>query len=45
MERPPDEPPPIQAFDPKEATDNGGLSVSGAKKSGRRVIKSRWLSS
>jgi phage terminase large subunit GpA-like protein len=45
MERPPDEPPTIQAFDPFDATDNGGLSVSGAKKSGRRVIKSRWLSS
>ena len=49
MERPPDEPPPIQAFAPKEAThsntDRGGLSDSGAKKSGRRVIKSRWLSS
>ena len=44
MERPPDEPPPIQAFDPDEATQRGGLSVS-ATPSRRRVIKSRWLSS
>lgn len=43
MERPPDEPPPIQAFDPDEATQRGGLSVS-ATPSRRRVIKSRWLS-
>jgi phage terminase large subunit GpA-like protein len=43
MERPPDEPPPIQAFDPDEATQRGGLSVS-ATPPRRRVIKSRWLS-
>jgi phage terminase large subunit GpA-like protein len=43
MERPPDEPPPIQAFDPDEATHSGGLAASGARHSGRRVIKSRWL--
>ena len=43
MERPPDEPPPIQTFDPDEATQRGGLSVS-ATPSRRRVIKSRWLS-
>jgi phage terminase large subunit GpA-like protein len=47
MERPPDEPPPIQAFDSDEATTRdqfgGGLSVS-ATPSRRRVIKSRWLS-
>lgn len=45
MERPPDLPPPIQALDPNKATDPGGLSVSGARPAGRRVIKSRWLSS
>lgn len=47
MERPPDELPPIQAFDPDEATNgnrtSGGLSVS-ATPPRRRVIKSRWLS-
>ncbi|MCG9104058.1 phage terminase large subunit family protein, partial [Laribacter hongkongensis] len=43
MERPPDEPPPIQEFDPDEATHSGGLAASGARHSGRRVIKSRWL--
>lgn len=43
MERPADEPPPIQTFDPDEATQRGGLSVS-APPSRRRVIKSRWLS-
>ncbi len=44
MERPPDEPSPIQAFDFDEATHSGGLAVSGARNAGRRVIKSRWLS-
>ena len=43
MERPPDQPPPIQTFDPEEATQRGGLSVS-ATPPRRRVIKSRWLS-
>ena len=47
MDRPPDEPPPIQPFDPDEATHghrtSGGLSVS-ATPPRRRVIKSRWLS-
>jgi phage terminase large subunit GpA-like protein len=47
MERPPDEPPPIQTFDPDGATNgnrtSGGLSVS-ATPPRRRVIKSRWLS-
>lgn len=43
MERPPDEPPPIQTFDPDEATHSGGLAVSGTRNAGRRVIKSRWL--
>lgn len=44
MERPPDELPPIQAFDLDEATHSGGLAVSGVRNAGRRVIKSRWLS-
>lgn len=44
MERPTDEPSPIQAFDFDEATHSGGLAVSGARNAGRRVIKSRWLS-
>jgi len=39
-------PPPLSLtpIDPDEATHRGGLAVSGAVKSGRRVIKSRWLS-
>ena len=45
IELAPDAPPPMQLFNPSEATDSGGLSVSGVKKSVRRVIKSRWLSS
>lgn len=45
IELPPDEPHSMQIFDPSEATDSGGLSVSGVKKPVRRVIKSRWLSS
>jgi len=40
---PPDEPAPIQVFEPDEATYRGGLSVS-TTASRRRVIKSRWLS-
>ncbi|AZV94400.1 terminase [Bordetella sp. J329] len=44
MERPPDEPPPIQTYDPDKATHSGGLAVSGPRSTGRRVIKSRWLS-
>ncbi len=43
MERPPDEPSPIQSFDSGEATHSGGLAVSGSKNAGRRVIRSRWL--
>ena len=43
MERPPDEPLPIQPFDADEATHSGGLAVSGNRNTGRRVIKSRWL--
>ena len=43
MERPPDEPPPIQTYDPDEATQRGGLAASGTRNAGRRVIKSRWL--
>jgi phage terminase large subunit GpA-like protein len=43
LERPPDEPPPIPALNPDEATRRGGLAVS-ATPSRRRVIKSRWLS-
>ncbi len=41
-----DPPPPIgitQPIETNEATGNGGLAVSGAKKAGRRVIRSRWL--
>ena len=45
IELAPDAPPPMQLFNPSEATDSGGLSVPGVKKSVRRVIKSRWLSS
>ena len=43
IERPPDEPPPIQTFDADEATHSGGLAVSGNRNTGRRVIKSRWM--
>ena len=43
MGRPPDEMPPIQAYHPDEATHSGGLGVSGSRNTGRRVIKSRWL--
>jgi phage terminase large subunit GpA-like protein len=43
MERPPDEPPPIQPFNADEATHSGGFAVSGNRNTGRRVIKSRWL--
>ena len=48
--RPPDEAPPIQPFDNPEATGphpiGGGLAASGSgpSKTGRRVIRSRWLS-
>jgi len=44
VERPPDEPPPNQTLDADEATHSGGLAASGSRHSGRRVIKSRWLS-
>jgi len=51
VERPPDEPPPDpapQVPEPQEATHRGGLAVSGprthdTRATGRRVIKSRWL--
>nr|DAJ92783.1 MAG TPA: terminase large subunit [Caudoviricetes sp.] len=40
---PPDEPPPIHDIELNEATPSGGLAVSGNRNTGRRVIKSRWL--
>src|SRR5574337_865206 len=43
IDRPPENPAPIQALDPHKATDPGGLVASGARTPGRRVIKSRWL--
>jgi len=42
--QPPDPPVALQPLDLEQATHRGGLAVSGAVKSGRRVIKSRWLS-
>ena len=42
MERPPDEPPRIQIIYPDEATQRGGLSVSGNPITWR-VIRSRWF--
>lgn len=41
--RPPDEPSPPQDIDSNEATHSGGLAASGTRNTGRRVIKSRWL--
>jgi phage terminase large subunit GpA-like protein len=41
---PPDDPPPIHDIESNEATQRGGLAVSGNRNTGRRVIKSRWLS-
>lgn len=41
--RPPDAPSPPQDIDTNEATHSGGLVVSGTRNTGRRVIKSRWL--
>jgi phage terminase large subunit GpA-like protein len=44
---PPDEPMPTNERPverPAEATHRGGLGVSGNRNTGRRVIKSRWLS-
>ncbi len=41
--RPPDDPPPPQDIDSNEATHRGGLAASGTRNTGRRVIKSRWL--
>lgn len=41
--RPPDAPSPPQDIDSNEATHSGGLAVSGTRNTGRRVIKSRWL--
>lgn len=41
--RPPDAPSPTQDIDSNEATHSGGLAVSGTRNTGRRVIKSRWL--
>ena len=43
MEKTPNEPPSIQTYDLDEATHSGGLTVSGPRNAGRRVIKSRWL--
>jgi phage terminase large subunit GpA-like protein len=40
---PPDEPPPLHDIELNEATPSGGLAASGARNTGRRVIKSRWL--
>ena len=40
---PPDETPPIHDIELNEATPSGGLAVSGNRNTGRRVIKSRWL--
>ncbi len=43
---PPDDPPPLNDIELNEATHRGGLAVSGTRNSsnsGRRVIKSRWL--
>jgi phage terminase large subunit GpA-like protein len=40
---PPDEPPPLNDIELNEATQSGGLAVSGNRTAGRRVIKSRWL--
>jgi phage terminase large subunit GpA-like protein len=42
--KPPDPPVTLQPLHLEQATHRGGLAVSGAVKSGRRVIKSRWLS-
>jgi len=42
--RPHEAPAPPQDIDTNEATPSGGLVVSGARTTGRRVIKSRWLS-
>jgi phage terminase large subunit GpA-like protein len=41
--RPPDDPLPPQDIDSNEATHSGGLAASGTRNTGRRVIKSRWL--
>ena len=43
MERPPDDSPPLEPMQPDEVAHSGGLAVSGNRNSGRRVIKSRWL--
>jgi hypothetical protein len=40
---PPGEPDP-QIEQPTEATQRGGLAVSGTQRTGRRVIRSRWFS-
>ncbi|NJZ71316.1 terminase [Ralstonia solanacearum] len=46
---PPDTPSPIELSSPTDATPRGGIAVSGprpgGRQAGRRVIKSRWLSS
>ncbi|MCJ9707551.1 phage terminase large subunit family protein [Bordetella hinzii] len=41
--RPPNEPSPPQDIDSNEATRSGGLAASGTRNTGRRVIKSRWM--
>jgi len=40
---PPDAPPHIHDIELNEATPSGGLAASGTRRSGRRVIRSRWL--
>lgn len=40
---PDDSVPPALPTTNSEATQRGGLGASGAQKSGRRVIRSRWL--
>ena len=40
---PPEDPPTAQIYESDEATQRGGLAVSGARSAQRRVIKSRWL--
>ena len=41
--RAPDPPWPLSSPEPSEATCSGGLIVSGTRPTGRRVIRSRWL--
>lgn len=43
MPAPPGADPPTAEVDSPEATHRGGLAASGARKSARRVIRSRWM--